>query len=201
MTFPLDVDTVQLPPLPAPASADDPISLISCGDDFILALTKAGKLFHLDLSPVPPAPGQRRVPPGAVNDPYDSPIRSRESRSRLEAAFLSGARAWTYLRRFCDMGEVARLEGVNATGETRITHVSAHFESFAACTYNARCSPKLPTSKAPEPTDSVPSTSDPAGSVVLLGRKGYDAQSKPVVMPELQDIGVIKCISLPAGSS
>ncbi|BGP39721.1 hypothetical protein JCM10449v2_003672 [Rhodotorula kratochvilovae] len=174
VAFPLDLDTLKLPPLP-PSPADDPISLISCGDDFVIALTKAGQLFYLDLSPVPAGPGQRLVPPGANNDPHDSRIRSRESRGRLETAFLTGSRAWVYLRRFCEMNEVARLDGFRETGitsGTRITHISAHFDSFAAY--------------------SVPSTSDPAGSIVLLGRKGVNEESEPQVIPELQSIGVIK---------
>ncbi|GAA5848397.1 hypothetical protein JCM9279_006554 [Rhodotorula babjevae] len=172
VAFPLDLDTLRLPPLPSSSSTADPVSLISCGDDFILALTRAGALYRLDLSPVAPGPNQQRVPPGAVNDPHDSPIRSRESRSRLEAAFVSGARSWTYLHRFCDMGEVGRLEGLSASSGTRITHISAHFESFAAY--------------------SVPSSSDPAGSIVLLGRKDMDDSAAPIVIPELQNIGVIK---------
>ncbi|GAA5903797.1 hypothetical protein JCM8208_006582 [Rhodotorula glutinis] len=174
VAFPLDLDTLRLPPLPSSSTtaAADPISLISCGDDFILALTRTGTLFRLDLSPVAPGPNQPRVPPGALNDPHDSPIRSRESRSRLEAAFVSGARRWTRLHRFCDAAEVGRLEGLSVSSETRITHVSAHFESFAAY--------------------SVPLSSDPAGSIVLLGRKDMDDSAAPIVIPELQNIGVIK---------
>ncbi|KPV75230.1 uncharacterized protein RHOBADRAFT_53234 [Rhodotorula graminis WP1] len=175
VAFPLDLDTLRLPPLPSSSSstlAADPISLISCGDDLILALTRTGTLYRLDLSPVAPNPNQPRIPPGAFNDPHDSPIRSRESRSRLEAAFVSGARRWTCLRRFCDISEVGRLEGLSVSGETRITHVSAHFESFAAY--------------------SVPSSSDPTGSIVLLGRKDMDDSAAPVVIPQLQNIGVIK---------
>ncbi|GAA6050234.1 hypothetical protein JCM3770_002749 [Rhodotorula araucariae] len=175
VAFPLDLDTLKLPPLPSSAPADDAISLISCGDDFLVALTKSGQLYYLDLSPVPVGPGHRPVPPGANIDPNDSPFRSRESRNRLETAFLTGARAWIHLRRFCDMGEVARLDGFKAGGVasgTRITHVSAHFNSFAAY--------------------SVPSSSDPAGSIVLLGRKGVDGDSEPQVIPELQNVGVIK---------
>ena len=139
VAFPLDLDTLRLPPLPSSSSTADPISLISCGDDFILALTRAGSLYRLDLSPVAPGPNQLRIPPGALNDPHDSPIRSRESRSRLEAAFVSGARNWTCLRRFCDMGEVGRIEGLSVSSETRITHISAHFESFAACACALTC--------------------------------------------------------------
>jgi len=40
--------------------------------------------------------------------------------------------------------------------------------------------------------DSVPSSSDTTGSIVLLGSGDWHEQSEPEVIPELQDLGVIK---------
>ncbi|GJN89046.1 hypothetical protein Rhopal_002020-T1 [Rhodotorula paludigena] len=173
VAFSLELETLKLPPLPAPAAAADPPSLIACGDDFLLALTQSGLLFYLDLSPVPHVFGQPHPPVGP--SPHDSPGRSRQRRARLEAALLDGRRAWQYMPRFCEMNEVAQLDGLgdaNISPNTRVTHVSAHFQSFAAY--------------------SVPPSSDPQGSIVLLGKKPWRPDPVPEVMPELQNIGVIK---------
>jgi len=47
----------------------------------------------------------------------------------------------------------------------------------------------------------VPSSSDPTGSIVLLGRKDMDDSAAPIVVPELQNIGVIKCVLLSSSAS
>ncbi|GAA5885629.1 hypothetical protein JCM6882_007502 [Rhodosporidiobolus microsporus] len=175
VAFPLEIDTLRLPPLPpSPSHPEDKIELIACGDNFLIALTSASQLYHLNLSPVPD-PARPLGHQGARDDPEDSPVRSRASRARLEAEFVAGRRGWRRMSRFCDMEEVGQLDAFRETGiapGTRITHVSAQFHSFAAY--------------------SVPSTSDPAGSIVLLGDNERDEGTIPQVIPELQGLGVIK---------
>ncbi|GAA5830696.1 hypothetical protein JCM11251_001047 [Rhodosporidiobolus azoricus] len=174
VAFPLQVDTLRLPSLPrSTAYQDDKIDLIACGDNFLIALTSASQLYYLDLSPVPDQ-GQPFAHQGARDDPDDSPVRSRASRARLEAEFVSGRRGWKRMSRFCDMDQVEQLDEFRERGlatRTRITHISAQFRSFTAY--------------------SVPETSDPAGSIVLLGNSEWTETTAPLVIPELQGLGVI----------
>ncbi|GAA5928330.1 hypothetical protein JCM10213_005709 [Rhodosporidiobolus nylandii] len=175
VSFLLEMDTLRLPALPpSPAHPDDKIEVIACGDNFLVALTSASQLYYLDLSPVP-LPNQPFAHQGARDDQEDSPVRSRASRERLAAEFVAGRRGWKRMSRFCDMSEVEQLDSFKEKGlaaGTRITHVSAQFRSFAVY--------------------SVPSTSDPAGSIVLRGNNDWNERSVPQVIPELQGLGVIK---------
>ncbi|GAA6027607.1 hypothetical protein JCM8097_007944 [Rhodosporidiobolus ruineniae] len=175
VAFSLDLDTLRLPSLSRSSDApDDKIDVLACGDNFLIALTASSQLYHLDLSPVP-LPNQPFGGQGAQGDDEDSPIRSRASRARLEAEFLAGRRGWTRMSRFCDMDRVGELNGFRDTGiapGTRITHVSAHYLTFAAY--------------------SVPPTSDPTGSIVLLGDSDWNEHKEPQVVHELQGLGVIK---------
>ncbi|GAA5849559.1 hypothetical protein JCM8547_000497 [Rhodosporidiobolus lusitaniae] len=149
VAFPLDIDTLRPSHPSSPASPDDKIEVIACGDNFLIALTSSSQLYHLDLSPVfephRPLAGQ-----GARDNPEDSPRRGRASVARLEAAFLDGRRTWKRMSRFCDSEEIEKLD------------------------------------------DSVPSSSNPTGSIVLLGDRDWNEQKSPQVIPELQGLGVIK---------
>lgn len=136
VAFSVSLDTLQLPPLPQDTRVeDDKIKLIACGDNFVLALTEQTRLYYLDLTaaadPQHPHAGQ-----GAPEDPEDSPARSRPSIARLEAEFLSGRRSWRYMKLFCDVDHLAKsgdYTNLPSSSSTRITHISAHFNSFAAC--------------------------------------------------------------------
>ncbi|GAA6062144.1 hypothetical protein JCM10212_003179 [Sporobolomyces blumeae] len=171
VAFPLDIDTTRLPPLP---SDSDKTSILACGDNFVIALTDSSRLYFLDLSAVPD-PQHPHAPQGARGDPEDSPARSRASRARLENEFVTRRRTWRVMSRFCEMDQVEKLPAFDdgkISSDTRITHVTAHFNSFAAY--------------------SVPASADPSGSLVLLGSADWHEQAQPVVVPELQGIGVIK---------
>lgn len=136
--FALEVDTLRLPPLPTDSSShkiDEKIKLLACGDNFIIALTDQSRLYYLSLEAVPD-PARPHARQGAVNDPEDSPVRSRESMARLDAELLSGRRKWRSMSRFCEMEEISKLDefkNKTISRDLRITHVSAHFNSFAAC--------------------------------------------------------------------
>lgn len=133
VAFPLSIETVQLPSLPSP-EANEQITLIASGDNFLIGLTNHSRLFYCDISPVRD-PRQPHAQHGS-DDAEDSPVRGRESRSRLEAAFLSGGRGWKLMSRFCDMEQIRSLEGFGESPPpptTKVTHVSAHFHSFAVC--------------------------------------------------------------------
>ncbi|GAA5966244.1 hypothetical protein JCM3765_002570 [Sporobolomyces pararoseus] len=177
VTFPLEIDTLRLPPLPSSSDSefgDEQIQLLACGDNFIVALTNYSRLYFLSVSPVPD-PAQPHGRQGAINDPEDSPVRSRESMARLDAEFLSSRRKWRLMSTFCETSEISKLDGFKEKplGENvKITHVSAHFNSFAAY--------------------SVPSSSDSTESLVLLGNSDWHEQAEPSVIPELQGLGVIK---------
>lgn len=41
-------------------------------------------------------------------------------------------------------------------------------------------------------TDSVPASSDPTASIVLMGKSDWSEESQPIVIPELQARAVIK---------
>lgn len=133
VAFALRIDTVQLPALPSP-EPNEKITLLASGDTFILALTSCSRLFFCDISPVPD-PAQPHAPHGS-DDAEDSPVRGRASRSRLEAAFLNGTRGWRLMSRFCDIEQIRSLDAFKHSPpppSTRITHVSAHFQSFSVC--------------------------------------------------------------------
>ncbi|GAA5987077.1 hypothetical protein JCM5350_003750 [Sporobolomyces pararoseus] len=177
VTFPLEIDTLRLPPLSSSSNSDfedDKIKLLACGDNFLVALTDCARLYFLSLSPVPD-PAQPHARQGAINDPEDSPVRSRESMARLDAELVSGRRKWRLMNKFCETSEISKLGAFEKKplGENvKITHVSAHFNSFAAY--------------------SVPSSSDSTESLVLLGNSDWHEQVEPTVIPELQGLGVIK---------
>ncbi|BGP24327.1 hypothetical protein JCM10295v2_003237 [Rhodotorula toruloides] len=170
VAFSLTLDTVKTPPLPSTTRSSDVkerLTLIACGEDFVVGLSNLSNVYFLDLSPVPPP----RTQANPANNEDDD---AQAGRTRLEQAFLQGERSWRLMRKFCDVDELARLEGFAKNGVapgTRITHVSAHFRSFAAY--------------------SVPSSASPQGSIVLLGAKDWTETTEPRVIPGLQNIGVI----------
>ncbi|GAA5885649.1 hypothetical protein JCM3774_002553 [Rhodotorula dairenensis] len=156
VTFPLQVNSLRLPDLPNEAETPDRIRKIACGDEFVVALSDAGKVFYLDIS-LTPATRNQNGEAAAV--------------AELERDLLTARRQWTYLDRFSST-EALREFGAErpaTPSEVRITHVSAQFKTFAAY--------------------SVPSTATNEGSIVLLGEKG---KTRPDVIPELQNIGVIQ---------
>ncbi|ORY92523.1 regulator of chromosome condensation 1/beta-lactamase-inhibitor protein II [Leucosporidium creatinivorum] len=166
VAFPFGIETVQLPAIPSPES-NERITLIASGDTFIIALTSSSRLFFCDISPVP-NPAQPFAPHGS-EDAEDSPVRGRASRSRLEAAFLNGTRGWRLMSRFCDIEQIRSLDAFKDSPppeSTRITHVSAHYQSFSVY--------------------SVPASADPSASIVLMGKSDWSEESEPVVIPELQ---------------
>lgn len=129
VAFPLSLDTLKAPPLPSTArSTSEKLTLIACGEDFVIGLSNLSNVYFLDISPVPPPRN-----PNPANDEADD---AQAGRARLEQAFLRGDRSWRLMRRFCDVDELSKLEGFGTNGVapgTHITHVSAHFRSFAAC--------------------------------------------------------------------
>ncbi|GAA6019579.1 hypothetical protein JCM11491_001344 [Sporobolomyces phaffii] len=174
VVFSLELDTLRLPPLPSVSAVDDKIKLLACGDNFVVALTEHSRLYFLSLAAVPD-PARPHGRQGALNDPEDSPVRSRESMARLDAEMLSGRRTWRLMTKFCNSEELANLESIRdapLAQEVKITHVSAHFNHFAAY--------------------SVPSSTDLTSSLVLLGDSDWHEQSEPKLVRELQGLGVIK---------
>lgn len=181
VTFPLQVNSLRLPDVPDEADTPDWIRRVACGDEFVVALSDAGKVFYLDIS-LTPATRNRDGEAAAI--------------SELEHNLLAARRQWAYLDEFSS----ARLSQGQATGqeaipsEVKITHVSAQFKTFAACKsafhrlwlIGAQHSYIIPT------PDSVPPTATNEGSIVMLGEKG---ETRPVIIPELQNIGVIQYAS------
>ncbi|KAM0747268.1 RCC1/BLIP-II [Meredithblackwellia eburnea MCA 4105] len=162
---------------------DEHIASIATGASFLIALTNFGRLFHLDISPVPLA-HQPLAHQGSTL-PDDSPERSRDSVARLVAAYANGERRWREMRGFGEMKLVGRAEGWDKVIEnggrkperqTRITSISAHFRNFVAY--------------------SVSADSSTGDSIVLMGDETWndssDDETLPTVVPELQGKGVIK---------
>lgn len=168
VTFDLDVDSLQLPPLPFQTDDED-VSKIATGDLFVLVLSTAGRVYKLDIHPI--------VNPGLM----DRRFRDEESegmpprlRERLSAAFLSGERRWQYLERFCDgrkLAENPALSSIEGIEQLKMTHISAHFQRFAVYCASAR---------------------HPEQSVVLIGEGDTDADTDPSILPQLQGRGIIK---------
>lgn len=133
VVFDFSVDSVRLPPLPDQQQLES----FASGDHFVIALSKPdARLYYLDVSPVPDP--QRPLAPHRGTEPDDSPVRGRQSRARLDAAFLSGRREWKRMQRFDDIKEVSQLPFFEERGWTldesmRITHVTAHFKHFSVC--------------------------------------------------------------------
>lgn len=133
VVFPLRIETVQLPAISSPES-NEKVTLLASADTFLIALTSSSRLFFCEISPVSD-PAQPFAPHGS-EDAEDSPVRGRASRSRLEAAFLNGTRGWRLMNRFCDIEQIRSLDAFKDSpppSSTRITHVSAHFQSFSVC--------------------------------------------------------------------
>lgn len=137
VAFSLRIETVQLPAIPFP-EPNEKITLLASGDTFIIALTSSSRLFFCDISPVPDL-AQPFAPHGS-DDAQDSPVQGRASRSRLEAAFLSNTRGWRLMSRFCDIEQIRSHDALKDSpppSSTRITHVSAHFQSFSVCVWRS----------------------------------------------------------------
>lgn len=108
VSFPLQVRSLKLPDLPNEEEQPDRIIKLACGDEFVVALSEAGKVFYLDIA-----------------CPTEDADRAFET---LENDCLTGRRQWTHLERFSHAGSEAA-----AGAPTKMTHVSAHFNTFAAC--------------------------------------------------------------------
>lgn len=168
----VDTPAVKLPTPP------EKIERIAAGDRFILALTEEGGVYYLELPDVRAA-----GPPNACAD-------------QLRQSLVRNYVEWSRLTLFCDD---LRASGENIDGEqnawdrpnlrhlindkTKITHISAQFKSFAVY--------------APDAGKAGGSDEQEGKScgVVILG--GKDRPNEPVVIPELQGIGVIKVVSTP----
>ncbi|KAG0667110.1 hypothetical protein C6P46_002521 [Rhodotorula mucilaginosa] len=119
VTFALRVNSIKLPPLPENATPPDRIRKVACGDEFIVVLSDAGKVFYLDIS-LTPATRNRHGETAAI--------------SELEHDFLTGRRQWTCLEAFCSAAAI-REHATDPTlvpSAVKITHISAHFNTFAA---------------------------------------------------------------------
>jgi hypothetical protein len=131
--FDFPVDSIELPQLPDKQS----IASFASGDHFVIALSQPDShLYYLNVSPVPDP--QRPLAPHRGTEPDDSPVRGRQSRARLDAAFLSGRRVWQRMDRFDDMQRVSDLDffqerGWKLDSTMKITHVTAHFKHFSVC--------------------------------------------------------------------
>lgn len=120
VTFALRVNSIKLPALPNDVETPDCIRKVACGDEFVVVLSDAGKVFYLDIS-LTPATRNRHGEAAAI--------------SELEHDFLTSRRQWTCLDAFCS-AEAIREHAADPTtvpSAVKITHVSAHFNTFAAC--------------------------------------------------------------------
>jgi SCF-associated factor 1 len=163
--FEFPVQSILLPPLTEQLQ-DESIDQIAAGDNFVVALTNHSRVFKIDISPI-------RQPRGIDTEgPLEGESRSAADRERLSAAFLSGERAWIYLPYFSEIAQIKKHPALvdRQVNATRITHITAHFQSFTAYA-----------------VDSVKEH-----GLVLFGDAESEEESRPQILPALQGIGVIK---------
>lgn len=153
------VEPLKLPELPRlPNLTDGEVTQprlvkVAAGDQFIIGLTDAGHVVKLDLTD--------------INTP--------DATTSLGLLFQRRARGWEYLPLFSETNEVRELEefktpqGPAPPSQLKISHVSAHFLTFAAY-----------------------STGE--NSIVLMGQNDVSAESKPTIIPALQNRGVISIV-------
>lgn len=159
VTYNLDVETVELPSLPERERgvAQEKIVKIACADSHVFALSSSSRLYVLNIAP--------------IEEHRD--LNTELIKLRLENAFLTGEREWAYLDKFSDMDIIRSSNAVfnSVSPSARITHISAHFHSFAV--YSVGLS----------------SLND---SIVLIGDNRVTNMTEPEVIPVLQQVGVIK---------
>jgi SCF-associated factor 1 len=169
-TWPVEIDMIPLPEL------GERIEQIAAGDNFIIALTKSGTLHSFE------------IPTHRVGNTTDQ----SEARARAEAlqrSMVSNYSRWSELEKFnadgvyeagwnqdkkLNVWDRERLAHLLKSPK-RFTHISAQFKSFAAYAPDAGSNEK----------------SDPHNvGIVILGNK--DQLSQPIIVADLQGIGVIK---------
>ncbi|CAH7686943.1 regulator of chromosome condensation 1/beta-lactamase-inhibitor protein II [Phakopsora pachyrhizi] len=163
------------------SESDFPVK-IATGQDFIICLTQAGKVYKLDVSPFTVIPESTL----RYEDSTDKHLERQRSRDRLRSAFLTKERDWQYLHLFSEpeslkdsLREV--LEDADlSVSKPKITHISGKHLSFVA--YCVESS---------EPNKGM--TGDE--SYVFFGTKETQTIDKPTVLPRLQRRGVIQVCS------
>jgi len=172
---------LRCPDLPGTEHDEDKIIKIACGEEFILCLTTAGKLYKLNISrvPVTERAGQQRIL-RQLQD-HDEELSYREG---IAQAFRTKERKWEYLPMFCEpdklregLAEALPLSNSSDPVHPKITHISAQYRTFVAY--------------------SVESTSEhqqiaKKNSFVFFGKKETTEQDKPEILPNLQNRGVIQ---------
>lgn len=150
------------------------ITEVAAGAGFVMALTSAGTIYQLPL----------------VNVRFD------------ENDGLHVEAEWQRMNHFDDMELVSELlvdaltvQRVGDISNARITHISAHFLNFAA--YSVPIAPKAQAAHAHyKPLPGENDTASPGGhsGLVLLGKttENQPIPAVPVIIPELQGLGVIK---------
>lgn len=180
---------ITLPDLPS-ADDEDRIEKLAAGESFLIALSRRGKVYKLDLnSPQLPLWGagavqgqghlQGLVPP---QDEEEEDIEDgrmlKRSFAELERQVMNGSRSWVYLSKFSESrhwvkngtGEPVSQSGmeknVNVTEvqEKCIKFISANFRTFFCI----------------------------GDGAVLQGQQDATEETDPALKPELQDRGVIR---------
>lgn len=154
------------------------ITQIAGGEDYVIALTKSGLVYKLDVSP-PPQIG------------VEAETGFSHTATLLSNVSHRGERRWKFMEHFCLPSRLAQLSSFQQDSRLkdlvspalRIAHISAQFRTWAA--YTAADMPPKSHQGPQVPTESK-------GGIVLLGKGDSEEETGPTVKPELQGIGVIK---------
>ncbi|OAV99782.1 hypothetical protein, variant 2 [Puccinia triticina 1-1 BBBD Race 1] len=172
---------IRCPDLPGNEHDKDKITKIACGEDFIICLTTTGKIYKLDISRIPD--NARTAPQRVLRQLQDhsDEIAYRESMSQ---AFRTQERKWEYLPRFCEPDRLrdGLVEALSSPASTdhikpKITHISAQYRTFVAYSVNSSSEHQQTTRN---------------NSFVFFGKKDATEDSKPEILPSLQNRGVIQ---------
>ncbi|EFP89949.2 hypothetical protein PGT21_029847 [Puccinia graminis f. sp. tritici] len=172
---------IRCPDLPGNDHDKDQITKIACGEDFIICLTTTGKIYKLDLSRI--ADTQRTAPQRVLRQlqQHDEELDYRES---IAQAFRTNEREWEYLPMFCEpdklrdgLANALTLQDSSNAAQPTITHISAQYRTFVAYSVES-------------PSENEPIIKN--NSFVFFGGKETTENSKPEILPNLQNRGVIQ---------
>lgn len=172
VTFDFDVNSLKLPD--PPFDQDEKVLQMAAGDKHAFILSSRGRVYMIDISPVP-VPVRQAVRPQPPQLPQLPQVHEEaegmrpSERERLSAAFMSGERSWKYLENFCDASRLQQRPELNGLdlSNLHMNHISAHFQNFTVY--------------------------DTALGVVLLGSLVEQSEElRPLIKPELQGRDIIK---------
>ncbi|KDN49565.1 RCC1/BLIP-II [Tilletiaria anomala UBC 951] len=184
----------------------DKITQLAAGDQFIAALTERGDIYELDVSSDVDGFVTHHQPPLTAHPMSEDGLQFAEQSRRFYSTVMAATadmpgirlREWRKLERYCQV-DLIREELTHAgvqhivsgrpDEQIRVTHISAHFKNFAACSVPSATAANVDHH---DDDDGVAAALRSQGFVLLSRSETSAISPKPTIIPSLQGAGVIK---------